>query len=190
MGYMSRYATFVMRRLAGRLHAPAGFSLVELMTVLGVVGIIMAIAAPTISSHIALQEVRGAGRGVVDVLRDARDSAVNEGVPRYVLFDWSETPREYQMYKFSGGSWVTDGELFRLPGSVTFDQADVTFPSVSDAPEGTGESVPQYAAYFDTRGRYPFDPLAGSSYEITLNGGLGRTVTLTVWRNTGQVTGL
>lgn len=187
---MSRYASFVMRRLAGRLQAPAGFSLVELMTVLGVVGIIMAIAAPTVTSHIALQEVRGAARGVVDVLRDARDSAVNEGVPRYVLFDWSKTPREYQMYKFSGGAWVADGELFRLPNSVTFDQADVTFPAVSDAPAGTGASVPQYAAYFDTRGRYPFEAGSASSYMVTLHGGLGRTVTLTVWRNTGQVTGL
>jgi len=158
--------------------------------VLGVVGIITAIAAPTVRSHIALQEVRGAGRGVVNVLRDARDSAVNEGVPRYVLFDWSKTPQEYQMFKFFGGSWVEDGRALSLPSSVTFDQADVTFPPVSDAPEGTGASVPEDAAYFDTRGRYPFDPLAGSSYEITLNGGLGRTVTLTVWRNTGQVTGL
>jgi prepilin-type N-terminal cleavage/methylation domain-containing protein len=187
---MARYPFSVMRGLARKGRGQAGFSLVELMTVLGVVGIIMAIAAPTISSHIALQEVRGAGRGVVDVLRDARDSAVNEGVPRYVLFDWSKTPREYQMYKFSGGDWVTDGELFRLPSSVTFDAADVTFPAVADAPVGTGESVPQYAAYFDTRGRYPFEAGAASSYTITLHGGLGRTITLTVWRNTGQVTGL
>jgi prepilin-type N-terminal cleavage/methylation domain-containing protein len=187
---MPRYPFSVMRGLARKGRGQAGFSLVELMTVLGVVGIIMAIAAPTISSHIALQEVRGAGRGVVDVLRDARDSAVNEGVPRYVLFDWSKTPREYQMYKFSGGNWVTDGELFRLPSSVTFDAADVTFPAVADAPAGTGKSVPQYAVYFDTRGRYPFEAGAASSYTITLHGGLGRTVTLTVWRNTGQVTGL
>lgn len=187
---MPRYSFSVMRGLARKGRGQAGFSLVELMTVLGVVGIIMAIAAPTISSHIALQEVRGAGRGVVDVLRDARDSAVNEGVPRYVLFDWSKTPREYQMYKFSGVNWVADGELFRLPSSVTFDAADVTFPSLADAPAGTGQPVPQYAAYFDTRGRYPFDPTQPSSYTITLHGGLGRTVTLTVWRNTGQVTGL
>ncbi|MGH3452476.1 MAG: pilus assembly FimT family protein [Haloechinothrix sp.] len=187
---MPRYPFSVMRGLARKGRGQAGFSLVELMTVLGVVGIIMAIAAPTVTSHIALQEVRGAGRGVVDVLRDARDSAVNEGVPRYVLFDWTKTPREYQMYKFSGG-WVPDGELFRLPSSVTFDAADVTFPPVADAPAGTGEPVPEYAVYFDTRGRYPFiQGNTDTSYSITLHGGLGRTVTLTVWRNTGQVTGL
>jgi hypothetical protein len=107
-----------------------------------------------------------------------------------VLFDWTKTPQEYRMFKFTGGNWVGDGEIFRLPNSVTFDAADVTFPAVADAPAGTGASVPQYAAYFDTRGRYPFQAGAASSYAITLHGGLGRTVTLTVWRNTGQVTGL
>jgi prepilin-type N-terminal cleavage/methylation domain-containing protein len=187
---MRRHALSVLRRLAGRFRSPAGFSLVELMTVLGVVGVIMAIAAPSVQNHIALQEIRGAGRGVVDVLRDARDSAMNEGVPRYVLFRWNTTPREYQMYKFSGGAWVADGEVFKLPSSVTFSQADVTFPSLADAPAGTGATVPQFAAYFDTRGRYPFDATQPSSYTITLHGGLGRTETLTVWRNTGQVTGL
>jgi len=187
---MPRYPFSVMRGLALKGRGQAGFSLVELMTVLGVVGIIMAIAAPTISSHIARQQLRGAGQEVVEVLRDARDSAMNEGVPRYVLFDWNKTPREYRMYKFSGGDWIEDGGVFLLPSSVTFDQADVTFPSVLDAPAGTGKSVPQGAAYFDTRGRYPFEAGAGSSYTITLHGGMGRTVTLTVWRNTGQVTGL
>lgn len=187
---MRRHALSVLRRLAGRFRSPAGFSLVELMTVLGVVGIIMAIAAPTISSHMALQEIRGEARRVVDVLRDARDSALNEGVPRYVLFRTTTTPREYQMYKFSGGAWATDGEVFKLPSSVTFDSSDVTFPSVADAPAGSGQAVPQDAAYFDTRGRYPFDPTQPSSYTITLHGGLGRTETLTLWRNTGQVTGL
>jgi prepilin-type N-terminal cleavage/methylation domain-containing protein len=190
MAQEPRYAFSVVRRFAQKVQGQAGFSLVELMTVLGVVGIIMAIAAPTVQNHIALQEVRGAGRGVVDVLRDARDSAMNEGVPRYVLFDATATPRTYQIFKYTSTGWTTDGEQFTLPNSVVFDAADVTFPAVADAPAGTGQSVPQYAAYFDTRGRYPFDPTQPSSYTVTLHGGLGRTVTLTLWRNTGQVTGL
>ncbi|MGH2764840.1 MAG: hypothetical protein ACRDKA_02840, partial [Actinomycetota bacterium] len=124
-----------------------------------------------------------------DVLRDARDSAMNEGVPRYVLFDPTVTPRTYQIYKYTTAGWTTDGELFTLPSSVSFADAEVTFPAVADAPI-TGASVPENAAYFDTRGRYPFEAGAQSSYGLTLRGGLGRTVGLTVWRNTGQVTGL
>lgn len=167
----------------------AAYSLVEVMVVIAVTGIILGIAAPTIQNQIAIQQIRGAGQEVMEVLRDARDSAMNEGVPRYVRFT---PPRTYQvwMYRASSGQWVADGPATALPNSVEFDAADVTFPSVSDAPTGTGQTVPQDAAYFDTRGRYPFEAAATSSYSITLRGGVGRTITLTVWRNTGQVTGL
>jgi prepilin-type N-terminal cleavage/methylation domain-containing protein len=179
-----------MSRTLRRLGASAGYSLVELLTVLAVISILMAIAAPTIGGHLALQEVRGAAQEVVQVLRDTRDSAINEGVPRYVFFDPNATPRTYQVWRFSGTTWTEDGRVSTLPESVTFTDADVTFPGLADAPTGTGQPVPENAAYFDTRGRYPFVAGAPSSYSLTLRGGLGRTVTLTVWRNTGQVTGL
>ena len=186
---MPRNARSVMRGLARRVRAAAGYSLIELMSVLAVVAVIIAIAAPTVQTHVALQQIRGAAREVVEVLRDARDSAMNEGVPRYVAFT---PPRTYQvwMYDDSAGQWVQEGRAVSLSESVSFETADVTFPSVADAPEGTGESVPEDSAYFDTRGRYPFDATQPSSYTITLHGGLGRTETLTLWRNTGLVTGL
>jgi prepilin-type N-terminal cleavage/methylation domain-containing protein len=177
------YPSFVVRRLGPRLRAQVGYTLIELMTVLGVVSVLIAIAAPTVASYIALQEVRGARQEVVQVLRDARDAALNEGVPRYVLFS---PPRSYQVFRYDDG-WVADGGVTSLGGSVSFATVDVTFPQVNNAPE-TGGTVPVDAAYFDTRGRYPFDPLEPTSYTITLQGGLGRTAVLTVWRNTGQVT--
>lgn len=166
-----------------------GYSLIEVMTVIAVVGIILVIAAPTIQNQIAVQEIRGAGREVVEVLRDARDSAMNEGVPRYVLFT---PPRTYQIWRYDAAAadWVPEEPPSPLPNTVEFSTSDVTFPAVIDAPTGTGESVPADAAYFDTRGRYPYADGAASSYTITLQGGVGRTITLTVWRNTGQVTGL
>jgi prepilin-type N-terminal cleavage/methylation domain-containing protein len=170
------------------LRAQAGYSLVEILTVLTVIAVLMAIAAPTIGGHLALQEVRGAAQEVVQVLRDTRDSAMNEGVPRYVLFNTAATPRTYQVFRYAGG-WTPDGRATSLPASVTFGPADVQFPAVVDAPSGTGATVPQYAAYFDTRGRYPFVAGAPNSYTLTLRGGLGRTATVTLWRNTGQVTG-
>jgi prepilin-type N-terminal cleavage/methylation domain-containing protein len=175
-----------MRELRER---EAGFSLIEIMTVIGVVGIILAIAAPTIQNQIAIQEIRGAGRQVVEVLRGARDSALNEGVPRYVLFDPAASPKTYQVYRYSGGAWVAEEPPAPLPDTVTFSTADVTFPQLADVPE-TGATVPEDAAYFDTRGRYPFQQGAPSAYTVTLTGGAGRVVTLTVHRSTGQVTGV
>jgi prepilin-type N-terminal cleavage/methylation domain-containing protein len=179
-------------RLLRKLGAAAGYSLIEVLTVLGVISILLAISAPTIQGHLALQEVRGAAQEVVQVLRDTRDSAMNEGVPRYVLFNPDVTPRTYQVFRYDAAleKWTEDGQKMSLPGSVEFDESDVTFPTVLNAPAGTTETVPEHAAYFDTRGRYPFLAGAPQSYTLTLRGGLGRTVTLTLWRNTGQVTGL
>jgi prepilin-type N-terminal cleavage/methylation domain-containing protein len=174
-----------MTRLRRKIRGQAGFTLVELMTVLLVVGILMAIAAPTIQNHIALQQVRGAGQEVVQVLRSARDAAINEGVPRYVLFT---PPRTYQVWRYDGG-WAAEEGAVTLPTTVSFTNDDNTFPSLPDEPQAGSGGVPQYAAYFDTRGRYPYQAGAAESHRLTLHGGLDRTVTVTVWRNTGQVSG-
>jgi type II secretion system protein H len=175
-----------MRRI---LTSSAGFSLVEMMTVLMVVGVLMAIAAPAIQNHIALQEIRGTAQEVVQTLRDARDEALNEGVPRYVLFDPAVSPRTYRVYRYTGGAWVTETQAEPFPSSVTFADADVAFPQLSNTPVA-GATVPDNAAYFDTRGKYPFQAGAPSSYDLTLHGGLGKVVVLTLHRSTGQVTGL
>jgi type II secretion system protein H len=167
------------RRVAGQ----AGFTLIELMVALSVLGVLMAIAVPTMSSHMALQEIRGSAQQVVDVLRDARDSAMNEGQPRYVLFD-PGSPAGYEIWRYDGSAWVQEEEE-TLHASVTFSDADVTFPALADRPE-SGASVPENAAYFDTRGRYPFGSAA--SYSLTLHGRLGKTEVLTLYSQTGQVT--
>ncbi len=158
----------------------------ELMMTLTVVAILFAIAIPTIQFQIARQELSASAREVVEVLRGARDSAINEGVPRYVLFR-PGSPGSYQVYRFDGGAWTVDENEVTLEGRVNFNAADITLPAVADAPEA-GASVPEDAAFFDTRGRYPFG--YSGSYDITLRGGLGRSITLTFYPQTGQVTGV
>lgn len=170
------------RRMAGQ----RGVTLVELMVTLMIVGILMGIAAPAINNHIALQELRAGAREVVEVLRDARDSAMNEGSPRYVQFI---PPRSYRVYRFTGGAWAPETHLTPLGGSVSFTDAGVTFPLLTDVPVA-GATVPENAAYFDTRGRYPFQSGAAASYAVTLLGRTGREVLLTVYRETGAVTGV
>lgn len=172
--------------LSSRAADERGVTLVELMVTMLVVAVLMGIAVPTIQSQIQRQQLLGSARQVVDTLRTFRDSAVNEGVPRYVLF-LPGTPGRLQPYRFDGTAWAAEGPEIVLGGSVGFAAADVTMPSVSGAPE-SGASVPADAAYFDTRGRYPEGYTA--SYTITLRGGLGRTVVLTLYAETGQVVGV
>jgi Tfp pilus assembly protein FimT len=156
-------------------------SLVEILVVLAVVGVLFAIAAPSISNQIALQDIRNATHEIVDVLRDARSSAVDEGVPRYVRFD---PPRSYQLLRYDGADWVAETAEQELPATVQFDP--VTFKSYDDEPE-MGASVPSNAVYFDTRGGYPYTTGLGASYSITLRGGVGRVEEITVHTSTGQV---
>jgi type II secretory pathway pseudopilin PulG len=156
-------------------------TLVELLVVLSVVAILFAIAAPTVSNHIALQHMRGSTQQIVDILRDARSSAIDEGVPRYVVFT---PPRTVQAFRYNGTAWVSDGEQFIFPSTVQFDP--VSFKAYDDEPE-PGAAVPGNAVYFDTRGVYPYTPDLPSSYTITLRGSVERVETVIIHTSTGQV---
>jgi prepilin-type N-terminal cleavage/methylation domain-containing protein len=177
-----RRGTWRRRPSLRALRHEAGFTLVELMVSLSVMAIIMAIAIPTVATHMALQEIRGSTQQVVDVLRDARDSAMNEGQPRYVLFE-PGTPGGYEVWRYNGSAWVQEEEEL-LHDSVSFSNTDVDFPELSNRPE-TGAQVPLNAAYFDTRGHYPFG--SAPTFTLTLHGRMDKTEVLTLYSQTGQV---
>jgi prepilin-type N-terminal cleavage/methylation domain-containing protein len=171
--------------LIERLRGERGVTLMELMVTLMVVAILFGLAIPTIQHQIARQELRASAREVTEVLRSARDSAVNTGAPRYVLFT-PGFPGSYRQFRYNGTAWVAERPRVSLGGRIGFTSSTVTFPALSNTPQ-TGVSVPAAAAYFDTRGRYPFG-FAGP-YTITLQGAMDQTITLTLHAQTGQVTG-
>src|SRR5919106_6280927 len=121
MAQEPRYALSVLRGLAGRFRSPAGYSLVELMTVLGVVAILFAIAAPTISNHIALQNIRSAGQEVVTILRETREAAINQGLPRIVVFNHVDHTYQVKEYNPTTKRWDARTEVTSLPGGITFE---------------------------------------------------------------------
>jgi prepilin-type N-terminal cleavage/methylation domain-containing protein len=176
----------IRRRTAEQL----GMTLVELMVSLFVVSILMAIAIPTISTYITRQELRADAREVVEALREAREAAMDEAVPRFVLFEPADNRYRVCRFDTAANSWpaLSTCQPHRLGNSVSFSDADVTFPALANHPVN-GASVPENAAYFDTRGRYPFGS-AASTYSITLRSRNGDTIILTLYTATGQVTGL
>jgi prepilin-type N-terminal cleavage/methylation domain-containing protein len=176
-----------------RSQDQGGFTMIEMLMVLLVTGILMAIAVPSIQRHIARNDLRAAAREVASLLRSSRSAALNEQVPRYVLFTPPRTLREYRFDPVSG-QWQAERNDQPLEPSVSFTSAGVTFPSLTDTP-ATGVSVPAAgtpagakAAYFDTRGRWP----SGQSgpFTIQLTGGFGLTRSLTVYGQTGAVSGI
>jgi len=166
-------------------------TLIELMVSLFVVAILMAITIPTASTYIARQQLKASAREIVEVLRESREAAMNEAVPRFVLFE-PEPLSQYRVCKFdvASNSWpaVSTCTPVELGNSVSFSEADVGFPPLANQPVA-GAPVPDNAAYFDTRGRYPFGT-AAANYTLTLRARGGNSVTLTLHTVTGQVTGL
>jgi prepilin-type N-terminal cleavage/methylation domain-containing protein len=180
----------MLESIRKRTADQVGMTLIELMVSLFVVSILMAITIPTVATYIARQELRANAREVVEVLKDSREAAINEAVPRFVLFE--PDINSYRVCRFNAAtnSWPVTTACAAKPlgNSVSFSDADVTFPALANHPVN-GATVPANAAYFDTRGRYPFGS-AASTYTITLRSRNGDTVVLTLHTGTGQVTGL
>jgi len=65
-------------------HAAAGFTLIEMMVVLGILGLMLALVPSALSIAIPGQQLRAATNQLADDLRDARARAVLGGEPTAV----------------------------------------------------------------------------------------------------------
>ncbi|NNG05464.1 MAG: prepilin-type N-terminal cleavage/methylation domain-containing protein [Inquilinus sp.] len=72
---------------AGRRRHSAGFTLVELLVVLLILGLMTAVAAPHIGGSLPRLETRTAAREVAAVLREARGVAIRDNREVVVLVD-------------------------------------------------------------------------------------------------------
>jgi len=179
------------KRLNRTLKDERGFTLIEMLMSLLVMGILMSISIPSIRGHMARADLRAGAREIVATLRNARDKAINEQVPRIVQFD--ETSKTFQLKKLvktgpTSYAWEVERVPDKVEPSVTF---TANFPSVAGVPVA-GVSIPADAVYFGTRGRYPsVAAVPPGPYTATLtSSGTSRTVTITVYERTGEVTGV
>jgi prepilin-type N-terminal cleavage/methylation domain-containing protein len=70
----------------------AGFSLIELVIVLLVVGIMTAFAVPSIGRYRMGEQTRENAQQIASVLRSARSASIKEGVSHFVLFNPASPP--------------------------------------------------------------------------------------------------
>jgi len=90
-----------MKTLTGRSRARAGFTLVELLVVVVVIGIMASVSAPTFRGYMLNQKLSAATRDLITNLRFARLRAVDERNPWVVMFQAAQ--RQYIVFADDGG---------------------------------------------------------------------------------------
>lgn len=118
----------IIEQFDQRLDA-AGFTMIELLVVITMVGILAAISAPSWISFLTQQRLDRASTSLVGVLRTAQDSAQNRQQDRQVIFSSTDLSVTVRNNSASTGGTTTDlgdGELdaaFNLNAStpIVFD---------------------------------------------------------------------
>ena len=69
-----------------RLRSSAGFTLIELVMVLAIIGVVSAFAMPSFTRYRNQEEAKEGTARIAAQLRDARSQAMKTGIPHFVLF--------------------------------------------------------------------------------------------------------
>lgn len=131
-----------------------GFSLIELLIVVGVIAVLAAVSLPAISNYLRHYKIRGAAQQVAGEIQAARSRAINKNVNLGVVF-LTLTPTTYRwVIEDDQNPTDTDNWTFRsplvslvaiaaqagpaqaLPAGIEFSQACADTPSGGDWDQG------------------------------------------------------
>lgn len=93
-----------MRFFPGRM--PSGFSLIELMVVLALMGLALLVGTPAMQSYLGSQRIQDAGDGLIARFDLARQMAVAGNNPVEIVFD--EDQSAYRIHDDDNGDGVQD----------------------------------------------------------------------------------
>ncbi len=135
----------------------AGFTLIEMAVVFGLIGLLVAMAAPNLTAYFRRQDARSQAQHVANMLAQARSLALREGNLYLVLFD--AVDGTFQIVDDDNSNCQVDsGELVKdvglLPGlkdGVGVWQTGA--PAASPVPEDDDASIPSPGVTF------PNDPV-------------------------------
>lgn len=127
----------------------SGFSLLEILAVLFIIGIILTISLPAIGPMVKTRKLKGAAENLAGTLEYARQYAGTTNIDCYVVFPIgigsNIDNRAYKLYSYNGSVGNTVGKWEMLPVGVEIDTdpakstfissartIDIPFPEDSD----------------------------------------------------------
>ena len=174
----------------------AGFSLIELLVVVAILGLMVSLLVPALGSIVSGRNLELGGSQVVDSLSLARQIAMSRG--RRVVWEMDAgTNGLYRIMEFKGGTWQPASRIQTLPENIRPDSsANSSLFSATNAPctnnfsNSTASVSSVVSVTFRPDGttllspdkenslrliRYPTNASTNNWFVITVNGVTGKT---------------
>ncbi len=135
-------------RLYPRGTISAGFSLIELLVVMGIIAAMAAVALPAISQYVRNYQIRGATQQVVGELQAARNKAITKNVNLGVVFI-TRSATTYQ--------WAIEDDQTGVGASRSTTRPTLNPAFLGNAQTGAGADVAQVSPVFTLPPRIQFD---------------------------------
>ena len=136
--------------MKSRLRIQAGFSLLELLTVIAIIGIFVLFVIPNMVEFAKSNQIRTSVRGFTADVRQARQLAVSRNAQARLTFSTGATANNYAMFTSTDGgtTWTKFGPTKTLEQIVHFQSTDFVDstsdgrPDIIFLPNGTVSPMP------------------------------------------------
>jgi prepilin-type N-terminal cleavage/methylation domain-containing protein len=125
-----------------------GFSLLELMMVVGISAVVAAIAIPMMSTTLGTYRIQGDARSLTNAVSLAKLRAASDFTKCRLLVDLDDKSFQVEVWDRVAGDWVDD----RGPTTLSSYDESFSFSPIATAPDGTQSTIGQAPQCLDKDG--------------------------------------
>jgi Tfp pilus assembly protein FimT len=127
--------------MASRLQASHGYSLIDLLVVVGVIGVVAGIALPVTGSALATQRIKADSQALTQTVALAKMRASANFTRARVRVDFTSNAYALEIWDKAASAWVTEGATIYTATGVSFG-----FGSLGTPPPNTQVAIGQSPA--------------------------------------------